>query len=258
MRSPYSLTSYHNLMQGLLNAGYSFIGYDQVTAHSPLSPQCLLRHDIDADLSAALQIAQLEAELGIKSTYFLMTRSPVYNLLSRHNHRIVEQIIGLGHAIGLHYDRGFGGNDNGRHGRLLDLEAEFIEQLFDIAIHSVSFHQPDAEILAGKVSTAPRINTYDKTALSSYTYYSDSNRSLRLGTPDWKTADTRITTTQLSGQSIQLLLHPMWWVYDEFSTVDVWDQAILSNFEMMQQQCLATERAYGPRRNMTLIRSEHE
>ena len=41
---------------------------------------------------------------GIQSTYFIMLRSPVYNLFSRENSEYLKKIIGFGHHIGLHYD----------------------------------------------------------------------------------------------------------------------------------------------------------
>jgi hypothetical protein len=40
----------------------------------------------------------------------------------------------------------------------------------------------------------------------------------------------------------------MWWVYDNLKTEEVWNEAILSNFEQMQTQLLNNEGAYGKRR----------
>jgi hypothetical protein len=42
----------------------------------------------------------------------------------------------------------------------------------------------------------------------------------------------------------------MWWVCDAASTEEVWNEAIISNFETMQRQFLETEGAYGPRRSI--------
>jgi len=52
----------------------------------------LLRHDVDVDVGAALEMAKVEKSLGVSSTYFLMLRPPVYNLMSRHNHQAVKKI----------------------------------------------------------------------------------------------------------------------------------------------------------------------
>ena len=36
-----------------------------------------------------------------------MWRSPIYNLMGRESQKFVEEIINLGHSLGLHYDQGF-------------------------------------------------------------------------------------------------------------------------------------------------------
>ena len=41
---------------------------------------CLMRHDIDNDPSLALPIAEIENQLGVSSTYYLMTASSLYNI----------------------------------------------------------------------------------------------------------------------------------------------------------------------------------
>ena len=120
--SQFNLKNYKNLLHYAKNAGYNFVFFDQISNfshkdHSGFgtnivdcnqSASLLLRHDIDADLSAAYKMAKEEAEIGIQSTYFLMWRSPCYNLMSRSNHQFVELILEMGHQIGLHY-----GSDHG-------------------------------------------------------------------------------------------------------------------------------------------------
>jgi hypothetical protein len=53
-------------------------------------------------------------------------------------------------------------------------------------------------------------------------------------------------------QNIQLLIHPIWWIFEESSTEFCWNQALLSNFEELQQQLIDTEKAYGLKRNLSL------
>ena len=40
----------------------------------------ILRHDIDYSPAAALRMAELEANLGVKATYFILFSSSYYNL----------------------------------------------------------------------------------------------------------------------------------------------------------------------------------
>lgn len=251
----FNLDSYKHLLNAFLTEGYKFQFFSDLRNANSIS--ILLRHDIDNDLSAALRMAQLEAELGINSTYFLMLRSPLYNVFGRENRLRVEKIIDLGHEIGLHYDQGFDekrGFSIDRTQKALHFEAAILSQELGIKISAVSFHQPGQTVLEAKLTTDPLVNTYDKVTLSDFMYFSDSNRifpfekylsscgrSLRTDTPS----------------KIQLLTHPMWWVYDEENTARVWNRVFDANFRTAQQQCMETERAFGHERVIE-FRAKHE
>lgn len=61
-----------------------------------------LRHDVDHDLTTAVEIAQWEAERGFRSTYYMLHTAPEYwfnkGFLIASMHEIAE----LGHEIGIH------------------------------------------------------------------------------------------------------------------------------------------------------------
>lgn len=260
MAQIFSLSTYRDMLVGAKRAGYSFIDFaaiDGCSAPMMSGRQCLLRHDVDADLSAAFVMARVERELGISSTYFLMLRSPLYNLLGRHNHAVVEKILGLDHAIGLHYDQGFDlqrGLTPAQTAVGVEQEARWLESLFNTRIAAVSFHQPGPAVLEGEINTGTRINTYDRSRLAAFDYFSDSNRQFPLA----QLAGGGITeaVAEYAPRDLQLLIHPMWWVYDDNSTEAVWDRAIHSSLQTMQQQLLETERAYGAARRFSISLSE--
>jgi hypothetical protein len=201
-------------------------------------------------VNAALEMAALEHELGVRSTYFLMTRSPLYNAMSRHSHRCIQQIIRYGHHLGLHYDQGFDPRITGQNdSALINAEADWLEYQFESQISAVSFHQPGNAVLQGHVDTGQRLNTYDPRLSANFSYFSDSNRKLTfLAGSD--ASGIKDAAKKLLPSSIQLLIHPIWWVYDEDSTEKVWDKAIVSNFTTAQLQLLATEQAYGAERKL--------
>lgn len=60
---------------------------------------CYLHHDVDFSIDGALQMAQIEAEYGVKSTYYIR---PVAGYMSRAGRPILE-IKKLGHEIGYHH-----------------------------------------------------------------------------------------------------------------------------------------------------------
>ncbi len=246
----FNLFTYRDILTGAKRAGYRFIDFSSIDVAGMSILRgldlCLLRHDVDADLAAALTMAQVERELGISSTYFLMLRSPLYNLMGRHNHLTVEKILELGHAIGLHYDQGFDlqrGLTPAQTAFALEQEAQWLESQFNTQVAAVSFHQPGPAVLRGEISTGTRINTYDRRRLADFDYFSDSNRQFPLA----QLANGGITeaVAAYAPRNLQLLIHPIWWVYDDPSTEAVWDRAIHANLQTMQQQLLETERAYG-------------
>lgn len=224
----------------------------------------MLRHDVDADLAAAVVMARAEAAMGIFSTYFLMWRSPCYNLMSRFGQKHAEEILGLGHQIGLHYDQGY---DASR--QLLPMttaeqvrqQADWLEILLKCRVAAVSFHQPSSAILQAGVDCGERLNTYDRNLLRYFSYLSDSNRVFTLWPATCSDADTEVDNRALAycwPQDVQLLIHPLWWVFDNPSTEEVWDSAILSNLSQTQNQLLETERAFGSKREFRIFFAEKE
>lgn len=241
----FSLSGYASLLTTAQWNQYEFISFGDVGEES--GKVCLLRHDVDADPYAALLLAREEAKLGVKSTYFFMNRSPVYNVYSRCNHRVVQEIVNLGHWVGLHYDEGFFPDGRYTTVQWIDMEVDYMNSHFGVNIEAVSFHQPSEKVLDGEVRLSRYINTYDSDKLSEYSYLSDSNKTWK-GDPPWKVFEAgRI-------EKLHLLVHPMWWVNGSSgdSCSVVWNNTIIRNFERMQEQLLDTERAYGGERRFSL------
>ena len=58
----------------------------------------LIRHDIDRRPRKALEMAILEREMGIRSSYYFRAKPHVFNP------HIIKRISALGHEIGYHYE----------------------------------------------------------------------------------------------------------------------------------------------------------
>lgn len=238
----FNIAGYSKLLEQGLTSGYVFKPLTEAALASAEKLICLLHHDIDTSLAFAYQMAQIEANLGVQATYYVMLRSPVYNVFARFNHQFVEKILALGHHIGLHYDEGFYPTKESSLQSLVETEVSILEKMFGVSIESVSFHQPSKAIIENKFTLSNYINTYDKVKLKEFHYLSDSNKI-------WKDVDPLTLFQQKIYPKIQLVIHPLWWVaqYEE-STELTWNRAILSNLHLMQEQILATERAFGNRR----------
>ena len=72
----FDLTHYRELLDAARAGGYEWASFDR----HPRAGDLYLRHDVDLSLEAALEMARIEHELGVRATYFLMTESGFYNL----------------------------------------------------------------------------------------------------------------------------------------------------------------------------------
>lgn len=97
----FSYNGYLNLIKDVREAGYEIVGYhDWKEKEKP----CILRHDIDFSLKKALEFAEVEQNQGIRSTYFVLLTTDMYNAMSKEAGQMIRAIMRMGHEIGLHFD----------------------------------------------------------------------------------------------------------------------------------------------------------
>ena len=97
MTCDFSLAHYRELLRAAGDGGYRWAGFDA----PPSAGDLILRHDVDLSLDGALAVAEVEAEEGAWSTWFLMTRSVFYNLASSEGERAVSRLRELATAASL-------------------------------------------------------------------------------------------------------------------------------------------------------------
>jgi hypothetical protein len=201
----FSLEGYRELLSALTDEGYSFCGFEEIDERlAEKRPFVVLRHDIDISLRPALEIARLEHERGIQATYFVLLRSPFYNVLSRSNAEIMSQIHGYGHQIATHVDLTFYDNDCAK--ALVEVEL-FARSYPYINTRLVSLHSSyDLQLMP--IDKLPELNTvYGSAVRGEVAYISDSTGRWRYGQPlDSEAFHTR--------KPIQLLTHPIWWIQE--------------------------------------------
>jgi hypothetical protein len=237
----FSTATLRLLLRAGHQGGFTFATFEQVL-DLEWGRVCVIRHDVDSDPGAAYAVAELEAEEGVRSTYFVMLRSPVYNVFGRANQELVEQIAALGHAIGLHYDPAFPTKRGRSHTEQIEVERGVLEELLGVPVGAVAFHQPSLVPGAFEIEVEGVVKA---NGLAGYHFLSDSNQDPRV----FETLDVF-----RSGDPprLQLLIHPMWWVgAADTPPSALWERSILADWERSQQQLLV-ERAYGPTRRMRL------
>ncbi|HEX6702925.1 MAG TPA: hypothetical protein VF101_19535 [Gaiellaceae bacterium] len=177
----FDLDHYRELLAAARTGGYRFTDF----SHDPEPGDLILRHDVDLSLEAAVELAELEGDAGVRATYFLMQGSVFYNLASPAGEATLAALRALGHAVGLHavYPR-----------------AE-LDERFDPV---VAWHNPDPEYMSSPIPGA--VNAMEPRFFSPDHYRSDSNQRWRSGCPHEALAAGEL-------EWLQLLTHPEIWVY---------------------------------------------
>ena len=135
----FTLDGYRKILVRARDLHYHIVTFRNFEAPTD-RPVLLLRHDLDRPLKGAELFGQLEAELGVTSTFFVQTACDFYNLLSRDSRRIIERLAKEGHEIGLHYEAERYLGDHGKEHLLSDLR--LLEDLSGYPIVSASQHIP--------------------------------------------------------------------------------------------------------------------
>ena len=168
--------SYMEMISNLKKRGYTFTDYSTCDNHKK---SVILRHDIDTSLDKAVQLAKLEAELGVKSTYFVLLSSEFYNVMAKESREKIKEIQTAGHEIGLHFDElNYKKNIVGVK-PLIFQEIGILEEILQTDIKSVSMHRPSKETLEADYDLSPVINSYGKKFFKEFKYVSDSRRRWR-------------------------------------------------------------------------------
>jgi RimJ/RimL family protein N-acetyltransferase len=218
--SGFTEVEFQTLIDTLKQGGYRFASYGD----TPQGRHVLWRHDIDMSVHRAARLAALEAQMGVKATYFFNPRSMCYNLLEPTVAEKTRTVIAHGHDIGLHFDaEALGGATwtRGEIERAVAAERRLLETIIDHAVKAVSWHNPDlSNVLEfSDDSIAGLHNAYSQNLRSSYTYASDSNGHWRF--------KPMLQVIGEGHERLHLLTHPEWWTPTEMTVGQRVDRAFL-------------------------------
>src|SRR5437879_13920543 len=97
----YSMAGYRRLIAAARDAGFQFASF--VEGPSAAGRCLYLRHDIDFSLGAAVELAETNAALGVRGTFFVLLRSEIYNMMSAWSMDRIRDLERLGQDVALHY-----------------------------------------------------------------------------------------------------------------------------------------------------------
>lgn len=197
----FTYNEYEKLLDLLKEKNYKFCDFRTCSEEK----RCvILRHDVDFTLNKAFELAKFENSKNIKSTYFILLSASFYNIFSKASYEIVNEIVGLGHRIGLHFDEKrykIAGLDSLE--SYINYEKSIIENLIECQIEAVSMHRPSKWILDNNIQFNGLINTYSKHFIQNIKYLSDSRMFWR--------EDVFEIVKKESYEKLHILTHPFWY-----------------------------------------------
>jgi hypothetical protein len=188
---PWTLQDYVHILDALSSRGLRTLTIEEFHRSEE---GVWLRHDVEVDLLAAVEMARVEADRGVCAHYFICPASPVVADQQRLLRTATNEIRSLGHVVGVHVQ--------------LEPFATFDERLVRDGVvvgvdatKDVSIHAPGLPaVFLAKIDRAERV--YKRLA-DGCQYYSDSTGSWRWGDP--------VKSLVHGTPNAQLLTHPYWW-----------------------------------------------
>lgn len=196
-------------------------GYEFRTFSDPLGDgDVVLRHDVDLSVDRAVEMARIEAEMGIESSYFVLLTSSLYNPFEADCRDAINEIESLGHDVGLHFSTHLywtpedspTADEIERHVRQERAVLETVVPTSD----AVSFHRPPSWVLDRSFDDFE--NTYAPAFFSDIGYVADS-------TQRWRDDPPRMDDLP---ETMQLLTHPGLWAEEDATFDQRVEEAVVS------------------------------
>lgn len=195
----FTLSCYQTLCKAITHSAYRAMTFSEYFREGyPGSGIILLRHDVDENVRFSLDMARLEHENGLKSTYYFRTAKKVFVPAA------MDRIQLYGHEIGYHYetlDKCHGNVDEAI--QLFRKELELFRKRYDVrtaCMHGNPLSRFDNRDI-WKKCRASDFGLLGEPYLSldygKFAYYSDSGRS-------WSSEKLKIKDTVRANQKIQI------------------------------------------------------
>ncbi len=181
----FTYSAYKGLIRLLKDEGYMVTNYHDYSACKEETDIVILRHDIDSCVEKACKMAQLEEELGIRSTYFVLVTSEFYNIAAKRNATMLREIHAMGHEIGLHFDE-------------MCYEGKGLDEMVIMA----------EKEMESDISFPSMINSYSSTFYKEFKYLSDSRMH-------WRENAEEIIKAH-NYHCLHILTHAFWYAESEW------------------------------------------
>ena len=161
----------------------------------------VLRHDVDLSIVEAYNLAMVEVQNEVRSTFFVRVASETYNVFSKQSIELLRYMIVAGFEIGLHFDPSI--YPDCPEGKIFDnllWESLMLEEKLAIPIRAISLHNP-SQLLSRPLLGKYFIDAYDPSIWTDKNYISDSCMDFRDKDP--------FELVRIAPRPVQILLHPL-------------------------------------------------
>jgi hypothetical protein len=206
-----SAAHYRELLRAALDAGYRVVSL-ACFYEDRRTPALIIRHDIDVSVATAVQMARIEHDMGVRTSYFIRVHAAGYNPFSRDNYAALRWLQDAGFDLGLHHEVGVfplaGANGVRATAREhLQRELSALTAVLGRPIRSVAMHLPrhgtmpltPADLDACGILYEAGATLFNEGAQ----FISDSNRAFKPACP---------CTLIGAADKIYLTAHPIWWM----------------------------------------------
>jgi hypothetical protein len=235
--SAFSDDGYCALLRALRERGYQFASFADVDT---AAPHAVLRHDIDMSIEAAVRMAEIEAGLGVRSHYFVLLRTEIYNALSRNGLAGLQEIVALGHDVGLHFDASLYAPDRAALDAAAATEVGMLEGALGRRIGMISLHRPAPSLIGDTLPLAGRPHSYQPRFIGDIGYCSDSRG-------EWGHGHPLDHPAVCEGRALQLLTHPIWWIGSGATAQEKVMRILDGRFALMEKAMAENCDIYRPR-----------
>lgn len=166
----------------------------------------LWRHDLEFSPDIALEMAKMENQEGIKSTYFIQLHSYFYNTFEKEILLAIMNISSLGHQLGLHFNTHFYNiKSENKLDYYIKQDKGILETLLNRKISVFSFHNTNTFLLScDKEKYGGLINVYSGYFKNEVGYCSDS-------TGIWRYERLEDRLHENKDNKLQVLIHDAMW-----------------------------------------------
>ncbi|KQY35284.1 hypothetical protein ASD21_10850 [Caulobacter sp. Root1455] len=195
----FSADGYAAVLRAGLDAGYVYSPVGESLSRT--GKTIALRHDVDFDLDYARRMGEIEAGLGVRSTYFVLMGCDFYAATDAQGRAAINAIVDMGHEVGLHWDSSYIADAEAAVDRVRR-ERDLLSAIAGKPVVSASQHVP-TDSAYFDIESLFEVEAYSAAMRERFTYVADSSMRWRAKTPLDLFAE---------GGDVQFNAHPVWWI----------------------------------------------